>query len=47
MPSEIIDSFVILKEYREVYFYTMPFHNPQDVMIKKEHVRARTSSYFI
>lgn len=36
MPPEIIELFVILKEYRELYSYTMPFNNPKDVMIEME-----------
>lgn len=38
MPPEIIDIFVVLKEYRELYSYTMPFNNPQNVMIEMEHL---------
>lgn len=36
MPPEIIELFVILKEYRELYSYTMPINNPKDVMIEME-----------
>ena len=36
MPPEIIELFVILKEYRELYSYTMPFNNLKDVMIEME-----------
>lgn len=32
MPQKIIELFIILKEYRELYSYTMPFNNPQNVL---------------
>lgn len=38
MPLEIINLFILLKEYRELYSYTMPFNNPQNVIIKMEHL---------
>lgn len=36
IPREILDLFVVLKEYRELYSYTMPFNNPTDVKVQFE-----------
>lgn len=36
IPKEILDLFAILKEYRELYSYTMPFNNPNNVAIQFE-----------
>jgi hypothetical protein len=36
MPAEIIDLFMLLKEYRELYSYSMPFNNPSDVTFQIE-----------
>lgn len=36
IPKEILDLFTILKEYRELYSYTMPFNNPPNVMVQFE-----------
>lgn len=42
MPPSIINLFVILKDYRELYSYTMPFNHPQEVIIEMD-----TLKYYI
>lgn len=36
MPTEIINLFILLKEYRELYSYIMPFNNPSNVVFNIE-----------
>lgn len=46
MPPEIIDAFVLLKEYRELYSYTMPFNNPRSVNVELDRLKYYLSLCF-